>query len=218
MGKAAEYRDNETGKHVIRVAHYSRILAEGIRLAPDVAEQIFITAPMHDIGKIGIPYEVLKKKYKLKPIEYEVIKSHSLFGGSVLQPMNAEEMKYYYAHMEIGESIIGEQNTPLLKMAATIALTHHEKWDGTGYPKGLKGEDIPVEGRIVAVADVFDALTSRRYYKPAIPEEDSIYMIHELRGSHFDPSLVHCFLENVHRFHKVRMDLADIEENAKEPG
>jgi putative two-component system response regulator len=207
LGKAAEYRDNETGKHVIRVAHYSRILAEGLGLDSDLVELIYLTAPMHDIGKIGIPDEILKKKDKLKPIEYEIIKKHSLLGGNVLQPLNAEELGYYNQHMLIGRDILEEHDTPLLHMAASIAYTHHEKWDGTGYPAGLTGKNIPLEGRIVAIADVFDALTSKRYYKPAFALTESIAIINEMKGIHFDPAIVDCFnarietiIEVVHHF------------------
>jgi len=193
LGKAAEYRDNETGKHVIRVAHYSRIIAEGLGLDAELVELIFLTAPMHDIGKIGIPDEILKKKDKLKPIEFEVIKSHSLFGGNVLKPLSADELGFYNQHMAIGRDILGEQDTPLLRIAASIAYTHHEKWDGSGYPSGLKAETIPLEGRIVALADIFDALTSKRYYKPAIPLSESVAIINEMKGTHLDPAIVDCF-------------------------
>ncbi len=209
LGKAAEYRDNETGKHVIRVAHYARIVALGLKLDAELVELIFLTAPMHDIGKIGIPDEILKKKEKLKPIEYEIIKKHALFGGSVLEPLSAEEMVAYQMRMGIGAAILGEQKTPLLQIASSIAYTHHEKWDGTGYPQGLKGEDIPLEGRIVAIADIFDALTSKRYYKPAIPFDESVAIINELRGTHLDPTVVDCFNDNLPAIREVCRHFAD---------
>lgn len=209
LGKAAEYRDNETGKHVIRVAHYCRILAEGLGLGREQIELIYLTAPMHDIGKIGIPDEILKKKDKLKPIEYEIIKKHSLLGGDVLQPLTSEELGFYNQHMAIGREILDEQNTPLLHMAASIAYTHHEKWDGSGYPAGLKGENIPLEGRIVALADVFDALTSKRYYKPAFPIKESIAIINEMNGTHFDPAIVACFNAEIDTIIKVVESLSD---------
>ena len=209
LGKAAEYRDNETGKHVIRVAYYCRILAEGLGLESDLVDLISMTTPMHDIGKIGIPDDILKKKDKLKPIEYEIIKKHALFGGEVLQPLTSDELGYYNQHMAIGRDILAEQNTPLLSMAASIAFSHHEKWDGTGYPAGLKGEAIPLEGRIVAVADVFDALTSKRYYKPAYPLPESIAIINEMNGTHFEPALVDCFNENIDKIIEVVHHLSD---------
>lgn len=209
LGKAAEYRDNETGKHVLRVGQYSRILAEGAGLAPEAVELIFLTAPMHDVGKIAIPDEILKKKDKLKPIEFDIIKTHALVGSDVLKPMNADELKMYYAHMEIGEELLGESDTPILKMAASIAVSHHERWDGTGYPHGLVGEAIPMEGRIVAVADVFDALSSKRYYKPAFPEDQCISIIRELSGTHLDPALVQAFNGKLEEILAVKRKMAE---------
>lgn len=210
LGKAVEYRDNETGKHVIRVAQYSRLVAEALGLDKDTVELIFLTAPMHDIGKIAIPDEILKKTDKLKPIEFEVIKRHPLVGGEVLKPLSPEEMKYYYSHMSIGESILGEANTPLLVMAASIAATHHEKWDGSGYPSGLAGKAIPVEGRIVAIADIFDALSSKRYYKPAYPDDECFTIIKEMRGTHLDPEIVDCFEASRANVLAIKKELQDI--------
>jgi putative two-component system response regulator len=210
LGKAVEYRDNETGKHVIRVAQYSRLVAEALGLDKNTVELIFLTAPMHDIGKIAIPDDILKKTDKLKPVEFEVIKSHPLIGGEVLKPMSPDEMKYYYSHMSIGESILGEANTPLLIMAASIAATHHEKWDGSGYPSKLAGKDIPVEGRIVAIADIFDALSSERCYKPAYPDDECFAIIKEMRGTHLDPEIVDCF-------ESIRPKVLAIKEELKDP-
>jgi putative two-component system response regulator len=209
LGKAVEYRDNETGKHVIRVAHYSRIIAEAMRLDNDTVELIYLTAPMHDIGKIAIPDEILKKKEKLKPIEFEVIMRHPLIGGDVLKPLSPDELKYYYTHVSIGESILGETNTPILRMAGSIAATHHEKWDGAGYPHGLKGTAIPIEGRIVAIADIFDALSSKRYYKPAYPDEECVTILREMRGTHLDPDIVDCFDENKERILAIKEEMKD---------
>ena len=217
LGKAAEYRDNETGKHVIRVAYYSRILAEGLDLDSDLVDLISMTAPMHDIGKIGIPDDILKRKDKLKPIEYEIIKKHALLGSEFLLPLTAEELGYYNQHMAIGRDILAEQNTPLLSMAASIAFSHHEKWDGTGYPAGTKGEAIPLEGRIVAVADVFDALTSERYYKAAYPLAESIAIINEMSGTHFEPAIVDCFNAKIDKVIKVVHHFSDNSKNGN-PG
>lgn len=218
LGKAVEYRDNETGKHVIRVAQYSRIVAEAIGLDAERTQLVFLTAPMHDIGKIAIPDEILKKKDKLKPVEFEVIKTHPLVGGQVLKPLSPEEMKFYYAHMKIGESILGEATTPLLQTAAVIAATHHEKWDGSGYPSRLKGEEIPMEGRIVAIADVFDALSSVRYYKPAYSDDESFAIIAEMRGTHFDPRIADVFAENRQRIVEVKEEMKDIVESERRAG
>ena len=168
LGRAAEYKDNETGLHVVRMSHYARLLAIKLGLPDTFCDLIFNAAPMHDIGKIGTPDAVLKKPGKL----------------------NAEEWAIMQQHAVIGAEIIGEHDDPLLKMARRIALTHHEKWDGSGYPYGLAGEDIPLEGRIVAIADVFDALTSQRPYKPAWTIEATMELLESEAGKHFDPKLV----------------------------
>ncbi|SUI58617.1 response regulator [Shewanella morhuae] len=168
LGRAAEYKDNETGLHVVRMSHYARLLAIKLGLPDTFCDLIFNAAPMHDIGKIGTPDAVLKKPGKL----------------------NAEEWAIMQQHAVIGAEIIGEHDDPLLKMARRIALTHHEKWDGSGYPCGLAGENIPLEGRIVAVADVFDALTSQRPYKPAWTIEATMELFESEAGKHFDPKLV----------------------------
>ncbi len=168
LGRAAEYKDNETGLHVVRMSHYARLLAIKLGLPDTFCDLIFNAAPMHDIGKIGTPDAVLKKPGKL----------------------NAEEWAIMQQHAVIGAEIIGEHDDPLLTMARRIALTHHEKWDGSGYPYGLAGEDIPLEGRIVAIADVFDALTSQRPYKKAWTIEATMELFESEAGKHFDPKLV----------------------------
>ncbi|WP_028877912.1 response regulator [Terasakiella pusilla] len=172
LGHAAEFKDNETGLHVIRMSHYSMILGRAAGMDDEEAERLLNAAPMHDIGKIGIPDHILLKPGKLDKDEWETMQKHPEFGAR----------------------IIGEHKSPLLKLASQIALTHHEKWDGSGYPKGLKGEEIPLAGRIVAIADVFDALTTQRPYKEAWPVEKAIALIEENAGSHFDPALVNLFL------------------------
>ncbi|MCC2606693.1 response regulator [Planctobacterium marinum] len=168
LGRAAEYKDNETGTHVLRMSHYSRILAKAYGLSDKAADDILHAAPMHDIGKIGIADSILLKPGRLTEEEFDVMRTHPL----------------------IGADIIGEADSELLRLAKSVALTHHEKWDGTGYPNGLKGEDIPLEGRIVAIADVFDALTSKRPYKEAWTVERTLDLIHSESGKHFDPRLV----------------------------
>ncbi|HBX37860.1 MAG TPA: two-component system response regulator [Pseudohongiella sp.] len=188
LGLAAEYKDNETGLHVIRMSHFSRVLARAAGFSEAAQEELLHAAPMHDIGKIGIPDAILAKPGKLDAAEWDVMKQHPV----------------------IGAHIIGEQSTGLLHTARQIALYHHEKWDGSGYPHGLKGEEIPVEARIVAIADVFDALVSARPYKPAWPVEKAIALIQEEAGRHFDPELVELFLQQL-------PELLEIKERWAEP-
>jgi len=173
LGLAAEYKDNETGLHVIRMSHYSQVLARAAGYSEAQAEELLHAAPMHDVGKIGIPDAILRKRGALDEDEWTVMRSHVL----------------------IGAKIIGEHPSGLLRTAQRIALAHHEKWDGSGYPHGLAGEAIPLEARIVAIADVFDALTSVRPYKAAWTVEDALDLVRRESGRHFDPRLVELFLE-----------------------
>jgi putative two-component system response regulator len=171
LGRAAEYKDNETGLHVIRMSYYSKLIGKAYGLEQPFCELLLNASPMHDIGKIGIPDSILLKPGKLDAKEWEIMKTHAT----------------------IGADIIGQDDSPLLKMARTIALTHHEKWDGSGYPNGLKGEAIPLVGRIVAIADVFDALTSARPYKGAWSIEKAVDYMHACSGTHFDPNIMRLF-------------------------
>lgn len=168
LGRASEYKDNETGLHVIRMSHYSKVIALAYGFSEQKADDLFHAAPMHDIGKIGIADSIMLKPAKLTDEEFAEMKKHPL----------------------IGAEIIGECDSELLTLAKSVALHHHEKWDGSGYPYGLKGEDIPIEGRIVALADVFDALTTKRPYKEAWPIDDTMNYIKQQKGIHFDPQLV----------------------------
>lgn len=179
LGTAAEFRDKETGDHIMRMSRICRVLAEGLGLGENAVDTIFNAAPMHDVGKIGIPDNILGKPGKLAPEEWRIMKTHTT----------------------IGANIIGKHDFGLLITARRIALAHHEKWDGTGYPEGLRGEDIPVEGRIAAVADVFDALTSERPYKAPWPVEEARDHVLQGRGTHFDPAIVDVFQE---RFAEIR--------------
>lgn len=168
LGRASEFKDNETGNHVIRMSHYSRLIAQAAGMGQESVDILFHAAPMHDVGKIGIPDHVLLKPGKLDDAEWEIM----------------------HQHPHMGAEIIGEQYDDLLQTARLLALTHHEKWDGSGYPNKLRGEEIPLGGRIVAIADVFDALTSERPYKKAWPVEDAVRVIEDGAGSHFDPGLM----------------------------
>ena len=172
LGRAAEYRDNETGLHIIRMSKMAALIAKAAGMSEEECDLLLNAAPMHDIGKIGIPDNILLKPGKFEPEEWEVMKTHA----------------------QIGADILAGDDSPLLNMASVIALTHHEKWDGSGYPNGLKGEGIPLVGRITALADVFDALTSVRPYKKAWSVEESVSWIKEQSGKHFDPALVERFI------------------------
>jgi len=172
LSRAAEFRDNETGAHLLRMSNYCQIIATRMGLSAEEVDLIFTAAPMHDIGKIGIPDHVLLKPGALAPEEREIMTTHA----------------------EIGWQILRNTQSPMLRMAATIARSHHEKWDGTGYPNRVSGLDIPLAGRITAVADVFDALTSVRPYKPAWPLEKALDFLRDNRGSHFDPACVDAFM------------------------
>jgi len=187
LGKAAEFKDNETGLHVIRMSHYSRILAEKISSDISWCNLILSASPMHDIGKIGIPDAVLLKPGKLDQDEWLIMQKHP----------------------EYGANILGEQNSQLLKMAREIAISHHERWDGTGYPNGLKEESIPLSGRIVAVADVFDALTSHRPYKQAWSFERATQHILDGSGSHFDPFVCEAFKHCLPKFEEIYLRYAE---------
>ena len=187
LGRAAEYKDNETGLHVIRMSHYAKEIALAAGMNEIDAEELLNAAPMHDIGKIGIPDAILQKPGKLTPDEWEIMKTHA----------------------SVGATIIGEDNSSLLKIARTIALCHHEKWDGSGYPNGLAGEAIPVEARIVAIADVFDALTSTRPYKKSWSIDDATAYIKNESGKHFDPDLVQAFIQVLPAIEKIREQLMD---------
>ncbi|MBP9217807.1 MAG: two-component system response regulator [Sterolibacterium sp.] len=172
LGRAAEYKDNETGMHVIRMSHFSRRLALAAGCSAEWSEDLLHAAPMHDVGKIGVPDAILRKP----------------------GPLNAEEWAVMRRHPEFGAEIIGEHDSNVLQLARAVALGHHEKWDGSGYPAGLSGEAIPLAARIVALADVFDALTSERPYKKAWTVEAAIEHIQQQAGQHFDPALVTKFI------------------------
>jgi len=187
LGLASEYRDNETGQHIIRMSYYSKVLAEHIGLSPKECELILNASPMHDIGKLGIPDAILLKPGKLTKEEFTVMQTHASIGSRLLE----------------------DARSPIVELARIIAMSHHEKWDGSGYPKGLKGEEIPLVGRIVAITDVFDALTSIRPYKPAWSIEDAIAEIKRSSGTHFDPEIVKHFIEALPEIIEISQTYAD---------
>jgi putative two-component system response regulator len=171
LSRAAEYKDEDTGAHILRISNYSAIIARTMGLDEQTVESILYAAPMHDIGKIGIPDKILLKPAKLDPDESMIMEQHTVIGGKILEAADAD----------------------VIRLGEIIALTHHEKWDGTGYPKGLKGGEIPLVGRIVAIVDVFDALTSKRPYKEPFSLNKSYGIIKEGSGTHFDPNIADAF-------------------------
>ncbi len=187
LGRAAEYRDDMTGFHIIRMSRYAQALGLAAGMSEKEADMLLNASPMHDIGKIGIPDSILMKPGKLE----------------------ADEWATMQTHVDIGVEILSGSNFDLMDMAVEVAQNHHEKWDGSGYPRGLSGEDIPLVGRVVALADVFDALTTERPYKKAWSVEDAMTFIREQSGKHFDPRLVDLFEEILPEILKIREEYAE---------
>ncbi|MBU0926845.1 MAG: two-component system response regulator [Spirochaetes bacterium] len=206
MGSLAETRDNDTGNHIRRTQYFMRLLAERLRghhrfegfLAAESVELLYKSAPLHDIGKVGIPDRILKKPEKLDPEEFEIMKTHTIIGRDAILA---------------AERRLGSQNS-FLSLAREIAWTHHEKWDGTGYPRGLSGDDIPIPGRLMAIADVYDALISRRAYKAAFTHGIAVEIIRKGAGTHFDPDIVEAFLRAEPEFDEVARRFSDSEDRA----
>jgi two-component system response regulator RpfG len=192
LARAGEYRDEETGNHVVRMARYARLIAEHLKLDDEECEAIELAAPMHDIGKIGVPDQILRKPGRLSAEEYEVIKQHP----------------------RIGFEILKDSPSKYLQLGAVIALGHHEKFNGGGYPNGLEGEAIPLAARIVAVADVFDALSSRRCYKTAWSNEEILKFLQAQRGGHFDPQCVNAFVTRFEDVLKIQEMFQDDEDDS----
>lgn len=199
----AEFRDLETGAHIKRIKEYARIIAGSLKsytkyqsiITDKYIEYLVISSPLHDIGKVGIPDAILLKKGKLTPEEFEVMKKHTLYGKMAIESV---------------EKDIGP--LPFLHLAKEIAYSHHEKWDGSGYPQGLKGKNIPLSGRIIAICDVFDGLVSRRVYKPPFTLSDSVGIILEGKGKHFDPDVVDVFMDRLEEIRQMGIAQADTEE------
>lgn len=187
LTSACEYRDVETGSHIRRIGLYAFIMADELGWSSQLMDEIRVAAPMHDIGKIGVPDYILLKKGKLTNEEFEIIKKHTVIGAEMLS----------------GSSI------SLLNMAKDIALSHQEKWDGSGYPYGLSGEAIPESARIVAIIDVYDALVSKRIYRPAILEEEALQIMTRDKGKHFDPRIFDAFLRVLPKLRQIRLQVQD---------
>ncbi len=183
LGRASESRDPETGGHIKRMSHYSKLLAQLAGLSDEEAELILYASPLHDIGKIGIADKILLKPGRFEPQEFEIMKTHAKLGAQMLE---------------------GAERFPILKAGKIIALEHHEKYDGSGYPHGLKGEDIHFYARIVTIADVFDALSAKRCYKDAMPLEKVLSIMKNDAGTHFDPQLIELFLDNIDEFLEIK--------------
>jgi putative two-component system response regulator len=188
LGRAAEFRDLETGMHTRRISEMSTVLAELAGLSPEECKTLRYASPLHDVGKVGIPDRILLKPGKLTDEEMKIMRLHSVIGGKIL----GESCRY-----------------PSLEMGQIVALQHHEKWDGSGYPDGIAGETIHIFARIVMVVDIFDALASERPYKPALPLEKVVSIMTEGRGNFFDPTLLDLFLEHLERFVTIRETLQD---------
>lgn len=187
LGRAAEFKDDNTGLHVIRMSHYAQVLGIAAGMSETMADMLLDAAPMHDIGKIGIPDAILQKPGRLDEQEWAIMQTHA----------------------QIGEEIIGKDDSELLTMARIVAISHHERWDGSGYPNALAGEDIPMVGRIVAIADVFDALTSVRPYKDSWSVDDTVAYLQQQAGKQFEPKLVSLFIENLDEIVTIKERLSD---------
>jgi putative two-component system response regulator len=209
LARAAEFRDDDTGLHVARVGRYAGLIARKLGFPESYVEILELAAQLHDIGKIGIPDEILHKPGSLDPEQYERIKEHCAIGHQIIQPLGTREWDVLRTHTRLGGSLLHVLSSPLLLIASKIAQTHHEHWDGRGYPLGLAGEDIPIEGRITAVADVYDALASARPYKRPFSRSLCFELLERGRGTHFDPKVLDAFFACREEIIQVQMDFMD---------
>jgi putative two-component system response regulator len=205
LARAAEYRDDTTGQHIVRVGRYVSVLARQLGFSPAEVDMLCLAAQLHDVGKIGVPDGILLKPGRLTEQEYAIVKTHCEIGFQIVQPVDADDFK----SMKLFRDTRTQCESPLLAMAARIAHTHHERWDGKGYPRRLACEDIPIEGRITSVADVFDALTTARPYKEAYPTEKALAMMEEGRGTQFDPAILDALLRGLPEILSIRAECAD---------
>lgn len=209
LARAAEYRDNETAHHISRVGRFAGIVAHELGLPNELCDLMEEAALLHDVGKLGIPDAILLKPGKLTEEEYETMKQHCAYGRRIIHRSSDNAPDRFGTRSQLERVELGNAPAWLIPVAATIAQTHHERWDGTGYPLGLKGEQIPIEGRITAVADVFDALSSQRPYKEAFPREKCFELMREGRGTHFDPNVLDAFFRRIDQVLQVQVDLVD---------
>jgi len=209
LARAAEYRDDITGHHVVRVGRYAGIIASELGFGKADVEMLELAAQLHDVGKIGIPDAILNSHGKLDPEQFAVMQRHCSFAKKILTPLAEHEWRTLRTHSLLGASLLESRSSPILMLAARIAQTHHEWWNGKGYPLGLAGEDIPLEGRITAVADVFDALSTPRSYKAPIPREKSLTIMSEDRGTHFDPRVLDAFFARSKELVHIQMEYMD---------
>ena len=212
LARASEFRDDITGRHVFRVGRYAGIIGVELGLSPEQAQLLELAAQLHDVGKIAVPDSILMKEGKLEPEEYAVMKRHCVHGKRVFERMEGTQLQGFREHATLGGDLLGAARSPLIRLASRIALTHHEWFNGEGYPLGLAGEDIPLEGRITAVADVFDALSSRRPYKPSYPISRCFSILEDGRGTQFDPAVLDAFFRRREDVLAVRIDHADVDD------
>lgn len=209
LAKAGEYRDDETGNHIVRVGCYCRALSEELGTGRDFVEEIFLTSPLHDIGKIGIRDEILLKPGALTPAERKIMERHCAIGKDILTEAPRGMKPFVEWRRRDALSWQWMAGDPILKMASTIAMTHHERWDGQGYPMGLAEEKIPLESRIVTLSDVYDALCSERPYKPAYPEQKTLSIMKAEVGRHFDPAVCAAFEKVLGDMRSIRAQFSD---------
>jgi putative two-component system response regulator len=218
LAKAGEYRDEETGNHIIRVGHYSRIICEALDLKPELTNKIFLGAPLHDLGKIGVPDAILLKKGKLSSEERTVMMKHCEIGANILLEPPIGLCRYLTCMGFMPEQSNNYSINPLLQTAASIAMGHHEKWDGSGYPRGLSGEAIPIECRIVALSDVYDALRSERTYKPRYSVKKSVQIMRGSANTHFEPRLLTALENSLDEIEAILSDYSDSETSGSKLG
>jgi putative two-component system response regulator len=210
LARASEYRDDDTGHHVMRVGQHVGVIARGLGFTEGQIELLELAAQLHDLGKIAIPDSILHCPGKLDPEQFDLMKTHCGIAKKIMQPLAEEQWRILRSHARVGAGLLHVRSSPLLMLAAKIAQTHHEWWDGTGYPLGLAREDIPIEGRMTAVADVYDALSSRRPYKEPFPREKCFAILEEGRGTHFDPKVLDVFFQRKEEIINIQLQYMDV--------